>query len=311
MKPWWYAAGLILGLAVTQASEAVYTHNVVIVLDGSGSMQQAMRETRVAKMDAAKTALKAVLATLPADTHVGLLVFTNGRPGWVFPLGPRRDADLSRAIDAVQAGGGTPLGTSMKLAADRLLEAREAQYGYGSYRLLLVTDGQATDGTLTTDYAPLILARGIVMDVIGVDMAQDHILATRANSYRRANDAEALRRAIQEIFAEVGRTGAGGAGDEAFAELAGFPAEAAMAVLSALAAPGNQPIGSQPSAAAAPGAPAVAPPAPMPPAAPAPTPGTGSPPPRRRPPWMLLAALGIILTIIVKAAAKGRRAAGR
>jgi len=296
-------------LASARASDAVYIDNVVIVLDCSGSMQEAMRGTRVVKLDAAKTALKEVMATIPASTHVGLLVLSGGRPDWVFPLGPRRDAMFFSAVERLRSGGGTPLGAAMKLGADSLLVARQAQYGYGSYRLLLVTDGQATDGSLTTDYAPLILARGIAMDVIGVDMAEDHMLATRASSYRRANDPQALSRAIREVFAEIGRTGAGGTGEEAFAELSGFPAEAATAVLTALAVPGNGPIGSQPPAVQPEGVPStpgsVAAPTPLPPGQP-PQPG----PAPRRPPWVLFLALGIVLVIIVKAAA-GRRAAGR
>jgi uncharacterized protein YegL len=297
MKTRWWIACLLLGLAAAQAGEAVYADNVVIVLDCSGSMQKAMRGTRVQKLDAAKVALKEVMATLPMSTQVGLLVFSGGTPGWVMPLGPRQDAAFARAVEALTAGGGTPLGANLKIGADRLLEARQAQYGYGSYRLLVVTDGQATDGNLTEKYAPLILARGIAMDVIGVDMDEDHLLARKANSYRRANDPQALRQAIRDVFAEVGRADGGGTEDEAFAELAGFPAEAAVAVVAALAAPGNEPIGSPPAPSAVASGTA---------AAPAPQPGPGAPPgapppPAPRPPWVLFAVLGFVLVVFLKA----------
>jgi hypothetical protein len=196
----------------------------------------------------------------------------------------------------------------MKIGADRLLEARQAQYGYGSYRLLLVTDGQATDGNLTTLYAPLILARAIAVDVIGVDMAEDHLLATKVNSYRRANDPRALSRAIREVFAEVGRSSTGGgAEDEAFADLAGLPTEAATAMVMALAASGNDPIGSPP------GTPPVttnagAALAPVQVPAPAPAPQPSSP---RHPPWVLIFAFGFLGLIFLSAVRSASSAARR
>lgn len=133
----------------------------------------------------------------------------------------------------------------MKMGADRLLEARKAQYGYGSYRLLVVTDGEASDTNLVERFTPDIIARGIITDVIGVDMAKAHTLATRVHSYRSANDPASLKAAIQDVFAEVGRTDQGQTGETAFEELAGLPQGLAMAMISAQASSGNHPIGEQ------------------------------------------------------------------
>ena len=306
MAPWRIGGCLLLCLGLARA-ESVYVDNVLIVLDCSGSMQQVMRGTRVPKLDAAKGALKSVMATLPQSTQVGLLVFGGKTPGWVYPLGARRDAAFFGAVDGLTAGGGTPLGEYMKTGADRLLQARQAQYGYGSYRLLLVTDGQATDGNLTTTYAPLIQARGIALDVIGVDMAEDHLLAKTVNSYRRANDPAALSRAIQEVFAEVGKGADGGMGPEAFGELSGFPAAAATAILTALASSGNEPIGSKPAPApptSAAGAPPAAGPGPgpaAPPPAPRPSPRGSSPPL----PLLVFAVVLFVVILIIRNAQKG------
>jgi uncharacterized protein YegL len=227
-------------------AEEVYVDNVVIVLDASGSMGDKMSGTGTEKISAAKSAIKEVMKTIPQTTQMGLLVFGGQAGDWVYPLGIRDDAKLFQAIERVTAGGGTPLGEYMKKGADRLLEARKTQYGYGSYRLLVVTDGEATDAALVERYTPDIIARGIVADVIGVDMARDHTLATKVHSYRRANDPGALKQAIQEVFAEVGRASDGQSGESAFEELAGFPEEAAMATISALVSSGNHPIGQKP-----------------------------------------------------------------
>lgn len=247
------ATALLLGVQPTNNAQDVgamsgeYHDNVVIVLDASGSMKQNMRGTKIRKMNAAKDALKAVLQNVPSSTHIGLLVFSAGnlKNHWAYPLGARDEAKLMSAIDRPKANRGTPLGEYIKIGADRLLEAREEQYGYGTYRLLIVTDGDANDPELVDRYAPQILARGITMDVIGVDMQTDHTLATMAHSYRRANDPASLEQAIREVFAEVSTDGGDFSMDEAFQYLAPLPIETATAALTALATSGNDPIGAK------------------------------------------------------------------
>ncbi|MEN8128372.1 MAG: VWA domain-containing protein, partial [Planctomycetota bacterium] len=90
-------------------SQEVYTDNVVIVLDASGSMKEMMKGTRMVKMTAAKQALHQVLQHVPETTHIGLLVFSaaNVRDPWVYPLGPRDEDKLKTAINLPRPSGGT------------------------------------------------------------------------------------------------------------------------------------------------------------------------------------------------------------
>ena len=238
---------LILCLRVAcQVSAQDVADNVVVVLDASGSMAESLPGSGMNKMAAAKAALKQVLKTVPENTHVGLLVFSarDLQDDWVYPLGPRDDARLTAAIDRLQPQGGTPLGAYLKKAADRLLEERAKQFGYGSFRLLAVTDGEASDQPLVERFTPEIIARGITVDVIGVNMSGRHTLATKVHSYRSANDPVSLQRAIAEVFGEIG--GSGGkdvTGADAFAELSPIPVQVAQGMIQALAVSGNQPIG--------------------------------------------------------------------
>ncbi len=239
----------LLGMLTLPAAarEPVYTDNVVIVLDGSGSMREKMARTGVTKMAAAKSALHEVLAQLPETTNVGIVAFSaSSAADWLVPLGPQNAAQLASAIDGLAARGGTPLGRYMKMGADRLLQQRADQFGYGTYRLLVVTDGEADHPRTVNQYTTEIIARGITVDVIGVNMKKDHTLATRVHSYRRADDPESLRAAIADVFAEVSAADTSdAAGEDAFALLAPLPDDVAVAMVQALATSGNEPIGTQ------------------------------------------------------------------
>ncbi len=300
--------------------------NVVIVLDASGSMNDRMPNRGPVKMDAAKAALKQVLQQLPANTQVGLLVFSgaNVPDEWVYPLGPRDESRLWQAIDRPRPQGATPLGAYLKKGADRLLAERERQMGYGTYRLLVVTDGEAQDQNLVQRYTPQIVARGITVDVIGVAMNQRHTLATKVHSYRAANDPQSLHRALAEVFAEVGGRTTDTADAEAFALLEPIPEGVALAAIQALSTTGNQPIGEQTAAPAAAVPPSTPPPQP-PTAAAAPhsSPPSPSAPPPHRPPiprgtmatfvhllgslFCIGVTFVIILAFVIRAARKNRR----
>ncbi len=229
---------LLLVTWVVCGAEDVMVNNVVVVLDASGSMNSFMRGTTTVKMDAAKDALKEVLAQVPPDTHIGLLVFGGGdNKEWRFPLGPRDDNKIKAAIDRATPNGGTPLGRFIAMGTDALKDKRKKQLGYGTYRLLVVTDGQASDPEKVNVYAPSVISSGIRLDVIGVDMSGKHKLANWAHSYRSADDPQALKKAVADVFAEVGGADASVAASEAFTEIASIPAETAGAMIKALGEP--------------------------------------------------------------------------
>lgn len=220
------------------AGVAVAEQKVVVLIDDSGSMNDEMRGQRIRKMDAAKRSLTLVLENLPTDSQVGVLTLNNG---WLTRLDTVNRAQLRQRIMQIRARGGTPLGTRMKEATNELLKHREKNM-YGDYRLLVVTDGEAGDQDILDAALPDIMTRGILVDVIGVDMASQHSLATRVHHYRRADDPRSLEKAISSSLAESAATDSVG-GDSDFELLADFPAEIAPVVLSALTSPSNDPIG--------------------------------------------------------------------
>ena len=242
---------------------------VVVVLDDSGSMERRLPGAGRAKMDAAKDALLAVYDTLPDNTAVGLLTLNTtwqteegtdppGGTHEALPVAPADPGVVRGTVTQIRAAGGTPLGERLA-DATRVLEQVRAARKYGRYRLLVVTDGEATDAAELEAAVPRALAAGFTLDVIGVAMAADHTLADRADSYRRADDPGSLSAAIAAVLAEAG----GGAGaSEDYDELAPLPDDAAPVLLAALAAPPALDDDPRPAG------PAPVPQAPTPPAAP-------------------------------------------
>lgn len=229
-----------------------YNDAVVIVLDASGSMGENMRDPSsggvAVKIDVARDSIKAVGPQIPSGNHVGLLVFNGSNIRWVYKLGPFDENAFNRAVDSVRADGNTPLGTAMKRGADALMDMRDSQYGYGSYQLLVVTDGEATgnEGSLMKRYAGEITGRGLRLDVIGVDMkgGAQHSLAQYSHAYYAANDAVQLADALSEA---VSVESAVGGGELDYSVFEGITHEMGVAVLDELNQPRpNHGIGEQP-----------------------------------------------------------------
>ncbi|TWT94818.1 von Willebrand factor type A domain protein [Botrimarina colliarenosi] len=261
------AASLLTIATLASCASAGPGLYVVVILDNSGSMAERMPGGGT-RMEAAKRSLQTVLDRTPDDAQVGVLLLNPPRIGddWLFELGPVDQQATRQAIGQINAGGPTPLGGAMITASDALLAAREKNR-YGVYKLLVVSDGEATDGNLVDRYLPEVQARGLLVDVIGVAMAQQHSLATRASTYRNANDPASLEQAISAVVLGESTTDQNDAGDESdFDILEAIPSEVAAASLTALVSQPNTPLAGTGVRAPAgvPQSPRAAPPVPFP-----------------------------------------------
>ena len=219
---------------------------VAVVLDDSGSMDEPMPGSRETKMAVAKGALAEVIGGLPPTARVGLFTLNatwtrapdDGGEGRetgheAFGIGEAGPGEAAAVLDQVVAAGSTPLGERLAEAAAALAEARAANK-YGTYRLLIVTDGEATDADALAAALPRALGAGLTVDVIGVAMRADHSLATRVDSYRRADDPAGLSAALADVLAETGGAADDGTGTD-YDLIAPLPEPLAAAALSALA----------------------------------------------------------------------------
>jgi len=186
--------------------KAELTRNFYFIMDGSGSMRE--QTTRACggdqqfpdKITGARWAIKKFLQTVPAEVNIGLYIYDNNGMRQVVPLGvSNRDAFL-RAIDQIDAGGGTPLAQALRFGTDRLVEQYKKQLGYGEFRLVAVTDGLAE----SIPEAALYAARfGIPIYTIGLCVEQNHPLRNLSVSYLAADNYDDLARGLTDTLAEL------------------------------------------------------------------------------------------------------------
>lgn len=221
---WRMAGGALVALivlaAIGVAEETRRTRdprldsNLAVVFDGSGSMTGKPIET-------AKTSLVSFLRSVPEGWNVGVVVFDKSGTRELLPMGRYTPEQFASAVAPIKAGGGTPLGLAISEARAMLAKQRETQQGYGSYRVLVVTDGAASDQSDMERAAARILSDGTEMSVIGFRIKGGHKLREYATDYREAGDAKALSRAMAEAVAETDTS------DESFVFEPLFPAREA------------------------------------------------------------------------------------
>lgn len=191
--------------ALVSATSAVATNNYYIVLDGSGSMLSRECGGGSSKIDAALSAIRGFVASIPADTNVGLAAFDRRAISERVPLGlSNRDA-LYAALKEVRAGSDTPLRSSIQIGYDKLTAQARTQLGYGEYHLVIVTDGNPDPAS--EDPTPVvnkILSDSpVIVHTIGFCIDNDHVLNQRDRTYYASatNPAE-LQQGLQAVLAE-------------------------------------------------------------------------------------------------------------
>jgi len=117
--------------------------DLMLIVDYSGSMNAKMKDG-AAKVASAKKCMGDLVAKLPTDLNVGLIIYgTNKKRGCedidvVQPLGPLDKASIKAEIDKYNATGMTPIAASLELAGKELAKSK------GGPAIVLVTDGAET-----------------------------------------------------------------------------------------------------------------------------------------------------------------------
>ena len=166
-----------------------------IVLDDSGSMG--------ADMTAAKLAVITALDAMSEDDRVAVLALN---AGMILPFAHVRDArdTLPNLLRPVRSDGSTPLTRAIKTAQTALEEEAALSRGFGTFRLIVTTDGQANyNEALNEAVEDLAERTPIQVTTIGIGLTGRHVLRrSDLGSFVDVSNVDGLQVALQAAVAE-------------------------------------------------------------------------------------------------------------
>jgi len=167
--------------------------NYLVVLDDSGSMAGG-------KIGQAKEVLMALAKTLPPEHNLGLVRLNHPQ---AVELGPGNRDDFSKAVAATQASGGTPLRAVTAKAYEVITKKASAQRGYGSYHMIIVTDGESSDGSAMPLVTKMVSETAIQVHVIGFHLENHEMNQPDLVDYQAAGSSRELAQAFESVTAEA------------------------------------------------------------------------------------------------------------
>lgn len=186
--------------------KASTTKNFYFIFDQSGSMSESCSGER--KIDGAKTAITKFMENVPSDVNIGLMVIgcdNNSQISELLPLAsasPKQKELFNKHIMDTEPTNGTPLVQAIKLAVDKMVSQKKLQLGYGEYRIIIVTDGNATDGEIE-DAAIYAMQYAIGIYSIGLCMGESHPLKQFSVKYYDAENYDQLKSSLDSVTAET------------------------------------------------------------------------------------------------------------
>jgi Ca-activated chloride channel homolog len=196
---------LFLALARPEATVADPRREGTVVLAFDVSSSMGATDLKPTRMDAAKTAARAFIEKQPSSIRIAVVAF--GESG-VISQRPTTDRDaVLAAVNRLSTQGGTALGrgiqTSLSAIAGRTVqlddpsasaEAPGQDLGYfGSAAVILLSDGENTDGPQPQAAAELASTAGVRVYPIGLGSAQGSVLEIDGFQVATALDEQALR----------------------------------------------------------------------------------------------------------------------
>ncbi len=194
----------------TSESEALaddlLAQNYYVVLDGSGSMKQSQCSGFTTKSVVSKKALAEFAKAVPHTANLGLIAFDHQGVSERVPLGrgPQNRQAFIEQVNQTGASNDTPLKRAMTLGYQQLEAQARRQLGYGEYHLVVVTDGEASQGEAPKAVVQRILTQTpIVIHTIGFCIGENHSLNQRGQIvYKAANNPKELSEGLQGVLAE-------------------------------------------------------------------------------------------------------------
>jgi len=161
------------------------THNVLIILDSSGSMGLG----NPTRLEIAKQAIKKYISMASTNTNVGLMVYgqkgSNTASGkliscasaeTISPLGTLNSLSVDSVLSSVNPVGWTPMGLAIQQAA-QLFEGKNSE----NNEIILLSDGEETCNTNPTQKANDLKMSSLNIRINDIGFAVDSSAQTQLN----------------------------------------------------------------------------------------------------------------------------------
>ena len=166
-----------------------------IVLDDSSSMGP--------EIIPAKQAVIEALDAMETTDRVAVLALNNGL---ILPFMDVIEAKtaLPAALEPIASNGSTPLTNTVRVARQLLSDEAAQARAFGTYRLIVTTDGNANDGDrLNSEVEYIVRNTPIQIATIGIGIDGDHVLRRPAlTTFVAIGNASELGAALKEAVAE-------------------------------------------------------------------------------------------------------------
>ena len=119
-----------------------------------------------------------------------------------FGKSPENRQNFKRLVSETQANGRTPLKQSVKTVYRELSIQCGRQLGYGTYHVIIVTDGASSDGEPLPRVRWMVNESTIEVHVVGFHLDDHSLNAPDCVDYHTAKSAEQLAKAFEAVAAE-------------------------------------------------------------------------------------------------------------
>lgn len=193
-----FSALLLLLGPLRAEDDPTLRKNVVIIFDDSGSMAGFFDS----KLSRAQKATSEFINRLPERYNLGIYALNSG---YIFPLQPLDAAKKKQLIDRIytlRAKGSTPIADALAAMSQELYRQQQKQAGYGSYTIVIATDGAANSPEAMFSEVDRAIERGITIKTIGIDIRRHGL--RQVTDFTEASSAQQLATAMNRaVNAEV------------------------------------------------------------------------------------------------------------
>ncbi len=180
----------------------VLATNYLVLLDTSGSMDKRECSGNKTKLETSKEAIAEFVDLVPESDNLSLMSFHGMRVD--FGSGDTNRKNFLNAISQERSSGGTPLHSYTKESFWILTNQAQKQLGYGTYRLVVITDGASSDDDPGPLVEEIVRRSPIEIHVIGFCVGEKHSMNRPGYStYYTADSPEQLMEGLRKVQAET------------------------------------------------------------------------------------------------------------